>query len=63
MQTYNIIRRAHSEYKKMASYEGNFVNALIIALDKQHENKDGEYLVRKEGEPNQSFEQVVNVFD
>lgn len=56
MTTYRIVRRAFSQYTDVETFEGSWLGAMQRADKLQATNRDGEYLLRKPGEPNQSFE-------
>lgn len=49
---YRIVRRAFSKYETVAEWDGSYLQALEFAMLWEHEMKDGEYLVRREDEPN-----------
>jgi hypothetical protein len=50
--TYNIIRRAYSEYTQSETFTGTYCEATLHAMALQFANKDGEYLVHEQGQPN-----------
>lgn len=48
--TYRIVRRAHSQYAPVM--DGlSWLSAMQIADVLERDRKDGEYIVRREGEP------------
>jgi hypothetical protein len=50
--TYQITRRAYSEYTPVETFTGTYIAATLRSMDLQFANKDGEYLVREIGAPN-----------
>jgi hypothetical protein len=51
-KTYQITRRAFSEYTPVETFTGTYCAATLRSMELQFTNKDGEYLVREPGEPN-----------
>ena len=52
ISTFNIIRRAYSEYEHIETFTGTWVEATNHAMSLQSERRDGEYMTRRPGEPN-----------
>jgi hypothetical protein len=50
--TYQITRRAFSQYTPVETFTGTRIEATTRAMALQFTNKDGEYLVREQGAPN-----------
>jgi hypothetical protein len=50
--TYQITRRAYSEYTPVETFTGTRIAATLRAMEIQFANQDGEYLVREIGQPN-----------
>jgi hypothetical protein len=49
--TYQITRRAYSEYTPVETFTGTYIAATLRSMELQFANKDGEYLVREMGAP------------
>ena len=51
---WRIVRRAYSKYEQVAECDSRRI-ALEVADDLERGMKDGEYLVRREDEPDEGF--------
>ena len=51
-ETFNIVKRAYSEYTIWGTVRGTYLEALEVADAAERMYKDGEYLVRRPNEPN-----------
>lgn len=44
-KTFKIARRAYSNHTVVELFSGSWVDATLRAMDLEHQNKDGEYMV------------------
>ena len=49
--TYNIVKRVHGEHSVFCTVQGSWLEAMEMSEACQRMYADGEYFVRKHGEP------------
>lgn len=50
-QTYRIVRRTFSVYTTVEEFTGTFIEVNDHCMKLERENRDGEYLYRRPGQP------------